>query len=222
MSAFVLKIIAIIAMVCDHAGAVFFPSVLWLRAVGRLTMPIMAYFAAVGFRKTRSVPKYLLRLGIFALISEPCYYLLFEEHSNVIITIFLGVAALYTADIIKKKWDKRFLVVIPYITACIIAVFLNSDWSYAGVLFIIALYYANGNRVKTLLYPLPVYLLFMLDFLTKGIEYFTLNLLQLTGIAALFILCLYSGKKGPGLKYFFYIFYPLHLMIIYLIKYYAI
>ncbi|MBO4392596.1 MAG: hypothetical protein J5816_04755, partial [Clostridia bacterium] len=189
MSAFILKLIAILAMVCDHAGAELFPSMLWLRAIGRLTMPIMSYFAAVGYNKTRSVPKYLLRLGIFAIISEPCYYLLFQDHSNVIITIFLGVASLYTADILKRKTKHEWTAVFPYIAACIAATLLNSDWSWSGVLFIIAFHYAGDNKIKTLLYPLPVYFCFVLSFLPDGPEVFTLNLIQLTGIFALFLLC---------------------------------
>ena len=221
MSAFILKLIAVAAMVCDHVGAVFFPSQMWLRAIGRLTMPIMAYFAAVGYRKTKNIIKYLLRLGIFSVISEPCYYLLFNEHSNVIITIFLGVASLYAGDLLIKKFSKKWVVIFPYILACIISVAINSDWSYAGVLFIIAFFYANGSRLKTVLYPLPVYALFMIQFLTRGTEYFILNLVQLTGIAALFMLCLYSGRKGPNMKYLFYFFYPVHLLIIYFIYIYA-
>ena len=129
MSAFILKLIAILAMVCDHVGAELFPNMLWLRAVGRLTMPIMSYFAAIGYRKTRSVPKYLLRLGIFAILSEPCYYILFQVHSNVIITIFLGVASLYIADLLKNKTKREWTAVFPYIAACIAATLLNSDWT---------------------------------------------------------------------------------------------
>ncbi|MBQ6051880.1 MAG: hypothetical protein IJL30_01170 [Clostridia bacterium] len=218
MSAFILKLIAILAMVCDHVGAELFPNMLWLRAVGRLTMPIMSYFAAIGYRKTRSVPKYLLRLGIFAILSEPCYYILFQDHSNVIITIFLGVASLYIADLLKNKTKREWTAVFPYIAACIAATLLNSDWTWAGVLFIIAFYYAGERKIKILLYPLPVYMLFVLSFIPKGPEVFTLNLIQLSGISALFLLCFYNGKKGPNMKYFFYIFYPLHLLVIYLIK----
>ena len=218
MSAFILKLIAIIAMVCDHVGAVLFPSELWLRIIGRITMPIMAYFASVGFRKTKNIHKYLLRLGIFSVLSEPCYYLLFSEHSNVIITIFLGVMALYIGDILHKKIKHDCIVLIPYAVMCVIAFLLNSDWSYAGILFIIAFYYADGNRIKTIFYPLPVYILFMLSFLGKGLEYFQLNLLQLCGAISLPLLCLYNGKKGPNIKYLFYVFYPVHLLVIYLIK----
>lgn len=222
MSAFILKLIAIIAMVLDHVGAVFFPSEMWLRAIGRLTMPIMSYFASVGYRKTKSVPKYLLRLGIFALISEPFYYLLFNDHANDIFTIFLGVAALFIADWLKKKFKRGWIVIFPYIIACAAAILLKSDWSYAGVLFIIAFFYANESKIKILLYPLPVYALFMLEFYTEGIEYFTLNLLQLTGLIALILLCFYTGKKGPNMKYFFYVFYPLHLLVIYIIYRFAV
>ena len=217
MSSFILKLIAIVSMACDHIGAKIFPSELWLRAIGRITMPIMAYQAATGYRKTKNVPKYLLRLGIFALVSEPFYYLLFEHHSNVIITIFLGVASLYTADLIEKVSKKNWCRIFSYAIFAYIAHLLQSDWSFTGVFLIIAFYHANGDKLKNLLYPLPVYAVYMMTFLGKGESYFQLNLVQLFGLCALPLICLTNGKKGPNAKYLFYIFYPLHMVLIYIL-----
>ncbi len=217
MSSFILKTIAIIAMTCDHIGAKILTSELWLRAIGRITMPIMAYQAALGYRKTKNVPQYLLRLGIFALISEPIYYLLFEHHTNVIATIFLGVSSLYIADILEKRTNNSLSRIISYILFSYIAYLLQTDWSFTGVLLIIAFYHANTDKFKILLYPLPVYLLYMTTFLGKGNDYFQLNLIQLFGLFALPLICLYNGKRGPRVKYLFYIFYPLHMIIIYIL-----
>ena len=217
MSSFILKLLAIVAMACDHIGAKIFPSELWLRAIGRITMPIMAYQAATGYRKTKNVPKYLLRLGIFALVSEPFYYLLFEHHSNVIITIFLGVASLYTADLIEKVSKKNWCRIFSYAIFAYIAHLLQSDWSFTGVFLIIAFYHANGDKLKNLLYPLPVYSVYMMTFLGKGESYFRLNLVQLFGLCALPLIFFANGKKGPNAKYLFYIFYPLHMVLIYIL-----
>lgn len=218
MSSFVLKLIAIIAMLCDHIGAVFFPSELWIRAIGRITMPIMAYQAAVGYKKTTNIKRYLARLFVFALISEPFYYLLFERHTNVIATIFLGVAALYAADVLKRKTEKKLYVILTYLLFAYIAHILQTDWSFTGVFLIIAFYYADNDNIKKLTYPLPVYALCMTTFLGKGSAYFQINLIQLFGLCALPIVCFANGKRGLRAKYLFYIFYPLHLFLIYIIK----
>lgn len=221
MSAAALKLIAIAAMLCDHITAVFFPQLLPLRAIGRLTMPIMAYFAAVGFRKTRSIYIYMLRLFVFAIISEIPYYLVFETHSNVGFTLLFGVGALYIGELLKKKLHTDKAVLIPYAVMPLLAVTINSDWSYTGVLLIIAFYLAGGDKKKILIYPLPVYALYMLSFAVKslsiGFSYFQLNLVQLAGLFSIPLLLLYNGKKGLNIKYFFYVFYPLHLLILWLI-----
>lgn len=218
MSSFILKIISILAMTFDHIGAILLPSELWLRAIGRITMPIMAYQAATGFRKTKSVSRYLLRLGIFALLSEPIYYLLFEHHTNVIATIFFGVSSLYLADVIKERTNNKYFRLFSYALFSLLAYVLQTDWSFTGVFLIIAFYHANTDKIKILLYPLPVYLLYMTTFLGKGTAYFQLNLIQLFGLLALPLICLSNGQRGPKAKYLFYIFYPLHMIIIYILS----
>jgi len=218
MTAFALKLIAIIAMTCDHIGASILVGNDWLflRAIGRLTMPIMAYFAAVGFRKTKNIGRYLLRLIIFAIISELPYYLVFGTHGNVIITIFLGVFALYLGEIASKK--SKVLQISIWLIFAIIAFFAQTDWSFTGVLLIIAFYLANGNKIKSVLYPLPVYALYMTTFLGNGTHYFVFNMIQLWGLMSLPLLCLYNGRKGCNAKYLFYVYYPLHLAMIYIAK----
>ncbi len=105
MSAFWLKIIAIAAMACDHAGAALLPDVLLLRAVGRLTMPIMAFFIAEGSRHTGDIPDIFMRLMIFGALSEiPLIWRFtaacFIGPSERVFTLALGLAAIYLAGVI--------------------------------------------------------------------------------------------------------------------------
>ena len=125
MSAFTLKIIALTAMIIDHTGSVFSvytPS--YFRVIGRLAFPIFVYLIAQGFRHTKSPEKFLLRLFIFAIISEPAFdwalmrsiniltgyspwAVNFFRHTNIFYTLFLGGMAVYTFkwlyDILLRK-----------------------------------------------------------------------------------------------------------------------
>lgn len=66
MSAFTLKLIALVTMIIDHVGAIFFPQFIWLRYIGRLSMPIYAFLLVQGYMHTRNFNRYALRMGIFA------------------------------------------------------------------------------------------------------------------------------------------------------------
>ena len=120
MTAFVLKIIASICMLFDHTGAVFTASTpLFFRWIGRIAFPIYAYMIAQGCKHTNNIDKYLLRLGIFALISEipfdiafMHYYTMdgalnlginFLRNTNVFYTLFLGVACISIYEKLKVK-----------------------------------------------------------------------------------------------------------------------
>ena len=74
MSTTVLKLIALLSMALDHTGAVLFPQAQWMRIIGRLAFPIYCFCLVEGYRHTSSVPRYLARLGLFALLSEIPFY----------------------------------------------------------------------------------------------------------------------------------------------------
>ena len=110
MTAFTLKTISLTAMVTDHA-TVAFPDVfpLWFRAVGRLAMPIFVYLLAEGFRHTKAREKFLVRLLVFALISEIPYDLVmgnavnFAANTNIFYTLFLGGMAICLHERLKER-----------------------------------------------------------------------------------------------------------------------
>ena len=104
-----LKIVALICMLIDHAGATLFPQCDILRSIGRVSFPLYAFLLAQGCKHTHSMERYLLGLGIFALISEIPYDLAFGnsinflDQTNIFYTLFLSAACVYIYDSIKKQ-----------------------------------------------------------------------------------------------------------------------
>ena len=101
----VLKLIALALMLVDHAGKMLFPGVLEMRMLGRMAFPLYCWCLVVGFHYTRSVPKYLLRIGLTGLISQPLYMLALNHtwrEPNVFLTLLLGLCALW--GIREKRW----------------------------------------------------------------------------------------------------------------------
>lgn len=218
MSTFVLKLIAIITMAIDHIGVVFIPSNTWLylvfRGIGRLAFPIFAFLIVEGFYHTSNIKKYLLRLGIFALISEVPFDLAFYntyfnmKHQNIFFTLFLGLLAIYLINMIENKYKDKILLVNLAdagitIAFCIIAALLQTDYRYMGILLIVAFYLFRGNK------------------LLLGISMLVLSnsIIQMLSVLAIIPIAFYNGKKGKNIKYFFYVFYPAHLLVLYFIKF---
>ena len=208
INTFTLKMIAIISMLIDHIGYAFFPELKILRIIGRLAFPIFAYVLTEGFVYTRDVKKYMLRLGVFALISEIPFDLmrravLFETSTqNIFFTLFLGVVMMYLIS-------KTNIVIIQYgIVAFLILVcrFLHTDYSSTGLLIIIIFYIFRERKIEKLLIVGLVFIA-----IAGGIQIFA--------ILALPLIALHSGEQGPKMKLFFYLFYPAHLFILYLITF---
>lgn len=206
LNTFTLKIIAIMSMLIDHIGHIFFPEVMIFRIIGRIAFPIFAYVLAEGFHYTKDVKKYLLRLGLFALLSEIPYDLaimgsvLEFSHQNVFFTLFFGVLMLYVMSRIKNV-IMQYAVVLVAILLC---QFLHTDYSNIGVLLVFIFYVFRQRKAEKLLIAGLIFL-----GLTGGI--------QLYALLALPLIALYNGEQGPKMKAFFYLFYPAHLLILYLV-----
>lgn len=220
MSVFVLKVLAILAMLLDHIAAVFLsygtmPYML-MRGFGRIAFPIFCFLIVEGYFHTRNVKKYMIRLAGFAIISEIpfdlCFYHKFFhwQHQNVFFTLLLGLIAIYAIDEIRKRYSTSYLktVVLQFaviILAMIAAWFLSTDYNMLGILIIMAFYVNRGNMVQVAIS------LFVVTFCLG-------NTLQFYSLLALIPLYLYNGKKGPSMRYVFYVFYPAHLLILYAIS----
>lgn len=194
------------SMLIDHIGHIFFPEVMIFRIIGRIAFPIFAYVLAEGFHYTKDVKKYLLRLGLFALLSEIPYDLaimgsvLEFSHQNVFFTLFFGVLMLYVMSRIKNV-IMQYAVVLVAILLC---QFLHTDYSNIGVLLVFIFYVFRQRKAEKLLIAGLIFL-----GLTGGI--------QLYALLALPLIALYNGEQGPKMKAFFYLFYPAHLLILYLV-----
>ena len=103
--AFDLKLIAIAAMTVDHIGALIYPEALWLRIIGRLAMPIIAFLLVEGFHHTRHLGRYLMRLLIFALLAQPVYRLVFPHGLNVLFDLLVGLCVIWAVERIRSRWE---------------------------------------------------------------------------------------------------------------------
>lgn len=240
LSANTLKLIAIIAMLIDHIGWAFVPTTSLLgqvmHAIGRLTAPIMCYFIAEGYYHTRDVKKYAIRLGMFALISHapfiffesgklPIYFengLQIKMQTSVMYTLFLGLLALIVWNDTKLKEHVKVLI-IAFI--CLLA--LPGDWVFFTVLWILVFGVYHGDLRKQIIgFSIIALLLAIMSMYTgiTGNSVWWRQVFQLGVYLAIPLLMRFNGKLGYNknnkwVKWSFYIFYPLHMLIIGLIKY---
>ena len=208
---FTLKIIAITTMLIDHIGCILFPDVIIFRAIGRIAFPIFCFLIVEGFFHTRNTWNYLIRLFVFAIVSEIPFDLAFHgtlfywQSQNVFFTLALGLCALFCLE----ELNNRRVFAIPFSLIIAIAYFSNCDYGAGGVLLICVFYLTKENKIiQCLLIALLLYLCF--------------GTFELYGLIALIPILLYNGKRGPSIKMFFYWFYPIHLLALYLITAYLI
>ena len=139
-----LRIIALVFMIIDHCGVTLFPNVPELRMLGRIAFPIYCWNLVVGFHFTRSVPKYLLRILVIGLLSQPLYAIAMNHaitKPNIFLTLLLGLLALW--GIRENRWGSA--VWAPFLTICLATV-LGADYGWRGVVLIILLYAAQDRR----------------------------------------------------------------------------
>lgn len=242
-----LKLTALTAMLIDHTGAALlgrllmasgfmdaalsgsqeeilswvmqnktlFLTYLIMRMIGRIAFPIFCFLLVEGFQKTHDRRKYALRLGLFALISEIPFDLAVNSQvlefswQNVFFTLFLGVVAMAGYDAVcRKQWClgekanravRALLCAALLLLCCIAAQLLHTDYSAVGVICITVLYAFRNKK------PLMI---------AAGCIAF---LWELTAPLAFLPIAFYNGKRGIRLKYVFYLFYPVHLLLLYLI-----
>lgn len=216
-----LKIIAMVAMLLDHVGKVLLPQYQILQIIGRLAFPIFAFMIAEGCYYTRNKIRYFL--SVF-LLGAGCQavYIIWEKsfYMNILLTFSLSIIFIFSLENYKKTKEKRIriLMLFTVITVLLIAVMLPVilidqgfiiDYGIFGVLLPVVIFY-SPEKTRKLLFTAGVLIFLTLD-LGGGIQWFSL--------LAVPLLALYNQKRGKyNIKPLFYIFYPAHLVVIYLIS----
>lgn len=231
-----LKLLACIFMLCDHVGLVLMNNNWIMRAVGRLAFPIFAFLLVEGYRHTSDIRKYFIRLFLFALISEVPFDLastgqVFDlQKQNIFFTLAAGLVVLYLGKV--AKWNQMGAV-IGIVVIMVVSEALHFDYGMAGILLIVLIYYSTKDGtvehafrnagLVTGHYPFGWKLRQNMGFaIVSAVLYFLFyGIRQLYVVLAILPISLYNGeygRKNKVLKYTFYVFYPAHLLILYLLS----
>jgi len=208
-----LKWLAIATMTIDHVGVVLYPENIVLRYIGRLSFPLIAYLLMLGLESTRNAKNYLTRLLLFALISQVPFYLargvLPWEYLNIFFTLFLGVLFIYFFE------RNNYIFLIPLVASAV----LPLDFDGYGIATIGCFYALRKNkRIGIVLFILlNLFIFFDLPYQSLALLALPLILLHNDGRFPLNKISVKTGYP-PWRKYFFYIYYPLHLLVLYFLK----
>ena len=231
-----LKIIAMILMLLDHLWGTIIPGNQWMTLIGRMAFPIFAFLIVEGFFHTSDLKKYMKRLFIFGLISEIPFNLIytgsiiFPFHQNVMFTLLLGLLIINEIDKLKntKEIKKKIIPILKIFLFLLISIIGFVDYGVTGVLTIVVFYLFRGFKLAWIGQLISLILLYNVFFEGQSVilnifnhEYFLP--LQSIGVLSLIFIWLYNGEKGKNnklIKYLFYSFYPVHMLVIYLIYYF--
>ena len=197
-----LKWIAVLTMVIDHIGYVFYPNVSEFRMIGRLAYPIFAYLIAEGSVRTSNKRKYLERLLLFAFISQIPYMLVFQTlQPNILFTLVIG---LY---FIQMTWYRFGILVL-------VGLFLPLDYEWWGLLLPPLFVYCRERKVFGFVLISSLTLAYAL---TTGM---LIQLFAIVGLLLIYGLPAFKGMRVPVVnRWFFYWFYPVHLLLLFLLSF---
>jgi len=234
-TSFSLHIMAMVFMLCDHLWGTIVPGADWLTCIGRLTFPIFAFMIVEGYFHTKNLKKYVCRLFVFAILSEIPFNLamgsriFYPVHQNVLWSFLISIGLIHWNEKVKEKqlWKRVVIglasIGIGYVAGLITFV----DFYHAGILTVLVFYFFKDR--KWWCYLGQLLCLWYINFEMLGGLLYEVHIFGEThfiarqGIAvlALIPIWLYKGRQGYHsrmLQYFYYAFYPLHLLILGVIK----
>jgi hypothetical protein len=232
MNILTIKLVAYLTMLLDHVGYMTHDTP--LRMIGRLSFPLFCFMMAEGARHTSHLYKYLTRVLIMGLLSEIPYNYAFwgkiwhPESQNVMFTLALGLMAIAVIRSLLPHERLWWSIPLPVAFAALAADMIHSDYGAWGVLLIVGLFlfYRRSSLVFAIVTGLG-----MLAFAGRSVwlaypHVAQWSMIQMISLAALPFMLLYNGKKGPTprhpvaaklMQYGFYLFYPVHLIVLGLI-----
>ena len=232
LTAAVLHIIAMTLMLMDHLWATLLPAREWLTCAGRVAFPIFAFMAVEGYFHTRSFKKYILRMLLFAVLSEIPFDLMYggtwfyPDHQNVLWTFLLGLLGVWLMEQVRKKgktWMYLLVCVLVVPAGLVLGTLCIVDYYGVGVLTVFVFYFLHGRKwwcflgQLAALYWLNVELLGGLMYPVQlfGMEFELCQ--QGLALLALIPIWLYRGRQGYHSKpfqYLCYAFYPVHMLLL--------
>ena len=232
LTAAVLHIIAMTLMLMDHLWATLLPAREWLTCAGRVAFPIFAFMAVEGYFHTRSFKKYILRMLLFAVLSEIPFDLMYggtwfyPVHQNVLWTFLLSLLGVWLMEQVRKKgktWMYLLVCVLVLLAGLVLGTLCTVDYYGVGVLTVFVFYFLHGRKwwcflgQLAALYWLNVELLGGLMYPVQlfGMEFELCQ--QGLALLALIPIWLYRGRQGYHSKpfqYLCYAFYPVHMLLL--------
>ena len=230
LSGNLLKIIAAVSMLIDHVGLLFFPQYLIFRVIGRISFPIFAFMIAEGCRHTRNRLRYFLTVFVMAVIYQVVYYVYDGSlYMSVLVTFSLSILAIYALDNFKEKlFDPDCTVILKLLAGLLFGATIAGIFALNRLFVINYKFWGCMLPVFASLFVAPkgavVPVLDKVDRVPMHVASLGVGLISLAlasdavqwyAFMALPLLLLYNGKRGRWrMKYFFYVFYPAHLVIL--------
>lgn len=230
-----LHILAMLFMLLDHLWATVVPGNEWMTCVGRLAFPIFAFLIAEGYFHTRNLKKYLLRLLVFALISEIPFNLMYAGrlfypiHQNVLWAFLISLGLICWNEKLRdaKLWRRCLRWVVSLLAGFLIGTVTFVDYYGYGILMVLVFYFFRGRSWWQLLGQFAC--LYWINWELMGglvYEFEALGrvwVLHQQGLAllALVPIWLYRGRKGfdkPWFRRLCYLFYPAHMLLLALLR----
>ena len=229
INSFWIRNIAIITMLIDHLGVIFWPDILILRYIGRLAFPLFAFLLVEGYHKTTNLKKYMARLLLAAIVSDIPFQLAingnleYQPFTNVLWTFLIGISVIHAITKLKSRTshsDWIGYVFVITVIGFIFAEWVGSDYSGIGIIMIAGLHLFRGDSTLSKIGQFTAFVLANIIITNIGWEmYHGLDALspQYYAILSLLIIWSYNGKQGihaKAYRLFSYLFYPVHLTVL--------
>ena len=221
MSIFIIKIIACLTMCVDHIKyAIPILSNPTTKFIGRISFPLFAFLLSEGYVNTSDLKKYYKRLIVFGIISQ-IPFMLFRtlvgewKLLNIMFTLLLGLIAITIYD----KEPRNYISIPCVILMICFGEFLKVDYGGYGVGLVFLFYLFREKKVRLFLFYTIITICYF--YIKKDVRNIDLNtcISFLSYMIPMILVLFYNGKLGKKTKYFYYIFYPTHMIIAYLISF---
>ena len=236
-TSFSLHLMAMLFMLCDHLWGTIVPGNDWLTCIGRVCFPIYAFLLVEGYFHTSNLKKYVKRLLLFAVISEIPFNLamassvIYPFHQNVLWSFLIALGLIHCNEKAKaseKLWIRIAVGIFTILSCYLLGLITMVDYYHAGILMVLTFYFFHHRNwwdyVGQLLCLGYINLELLGGFGYEVVLFGETVFLTRQGLAllALIPIWLYKGKQGyhsKWWKYFCYAFYPVHLLILGLLKF---